>query len=96
MVTLTVVVFTPGVMKTCQYRITTRFMVLHYTKHKRSCCQLQLEVGEQENEANYIRGLHHVTCIRRLTISNTEFPGVVLENVPAMVVTEVKRSYHLI
>ena len=93
MVTLTVMVFTPGVMKYCN---TTRLRVLHYTKHKRSCCQLQLTVREQDNEANYIRILHHVTYIRRLTISNTEFSGVGLENVTALVVNEVKCSYHLI
>ena len=89
MVTLTVMVFTPGVMKTCQYCNTTCFRVFHYTKHKRSCCQLQLTVGEQESEANYIRGLHHVTYIRRLTISNTEFSGIGLENVLELVVNEV-------
>jgi hypothetical protein len=89
-------VFTSGVMKTCQYCNTTHFRVLHYTKHKRSCCQLQLTVGEQQTEANYIRSLHHVTFIRRLTISNTEFSRIDLENVPALVINEVKRSYHLI
>lgn len=96
MLTLTVMVFTPGVMKTCQYYNTTRFRLLHYTKHKRSCCQLQLTVGEQNDEANYVRGLHHVTYIRCLTILKTEFSGVGLENITALVVNEVKRSYHLI
>ena len=89
-------VFTPGVMKTCQYCNTARFRLLHYTKHKRSCCQLQLTVGEQNNEANYVRGLHQVTYIRCLIILNTEFSGVGLENVSALVVSGVKRSYHLI
>ena len=96
MVKLTVMVFTLGVMKTCQYCSTTRSRLLLYTKHKLSCCQLQLTVGEENNEANYVRGLHHVTYIRCLTILNAEFSEVGLENVTALVVNEVKRSYHII
>jgi hypothetical protein len=92
MVSLTVMVFTPGVMKTCQYCSTTLFRLSLYTKQNRSCCQLQLTAVEEEVEANCVRGLHHVTYIRRLTISNTEFSGIDLENVPALVVNEVKCS----
>jgi hypothetical protein len=79
-------------MKTREYRNATSLRLLCYTKQKRSPCRLRLTVGEEENEANHTRGSRHVTFIRRLAISFTEFSGVGLKNVPALTENEVKRS----